>query len=375
MKILLSNGLDRKCFDVFNILKNDYKSIIIGAFKSDLKKSKLIYNNVDFTCIGKKNIELINIIKLCNLFKNEKIIYVPINEEITLQILKFKKNKNLPSNFIFSLPKLHNYNLSRNKILLQNYCLENNILTPKKININEINKDNFKPFIIKPTIGSGSRGIVKFLNFEYFLQNKNKIKLININNYVLQEYIDNSKVEGAFAYFENGKIINFYSHKRIRTYPKSGGVTVLSEATYNSELKKITEIVCNKIKWNGLIMIEFIYDKENKSYYLIEINPRIWGSIILSKACNKNLIKNYIQFLNNEEVKINEFKKAYLIWLLPYELINYIRNPLLIYYHISKYSNTYFINISFSNFFRSLKFHLFVYFDTKKIFRFLKLKE
>ena len=35
MKILLSNGLDRKCFDVFNILKNDYKSIIIGAFKSD----------------------------------------------------------------------------------------------------------------------------------------------------------------------------------------------------------------------------------------------------------------------------------------------------------------------------------------------------
>ena len=41
-------------------------------------------------------------------------------------------------------------------------------------------------------------------------------------------------------------------------------------------------------------MIEYILDHRDNKYKLIEINPRMWGSIMLSEFCNSNMLDNYI---------------------------------------------------------------------------------
>ena len=54
-------------------------------------------------------------------------------------------------------------------------------------------------------------------------------------------------------------------------------------------MKQATEFL-NVSKWNGLIMLEYLYDSKASVYKLIEANPRIWGSIMLGlydKAVNE----------------------------------------------------------------------------------------
>ena len=86
--------------------------------------------------------------------------------------------------------------------------------------------------IIKPIIGSGSRGIK-------YVKSKSELSQISIDfkKYFVQELLNNKKdVEAGFFLCDNGKIYSFYSHKRIRTYPESGGVTVFSKSDINDKI-------------------------------------------------------------------------------------------------------------------------------------------
>ena len=61
-------------------------------------------------------------------------------------------------------------------------------------------------------------------------------------------------------------------------------------------------------------MVEFLYDIEQKSYYVIEINPRPWGSILLSEICESNLMDSYLTY-DSSVVKV---KECYIKWLFPH---------------------------------------------------------
>ena len=110
-------------------------------------------------------------------------------------------------------------------------------------------------------------------------------------------------------------------------------------------------------------MVEYLYDKRDNKYKLIEINPRLWGSVLLSEFCNANLLTNYIALLKQNEKIINtRIEKKFIRWVFPYDIIFFIKhlpNPLT-FFKIDK--NTCYINFTYSSFSRSfffivLKYH------------------
>lgn len=99
---------------------------------------------------------------------------------------------------------------------------------------------------------------------------------------LIQERIQGPGV-GVFACFDRGKPVAWFTHRRIREKPPSGGVSVLREsapldpAAVDHATKLLTHL-----GWHGVAMVEFKRDDRNGSLRLMEINGRFWGSLQLA---------------------------------------------------------------------------------------------
>lgn len=88
---------------------------------------------------------------------------------------------------------------------------------------------------------------------------------------------------GVFLLRWGGEIVASFAHQRIREKPPSGGVSVCCESVaLPSELLRQSTALLEALDWNGVAMIEFKRDIRTGRDYLMEINPRFWGSLQLA---------------------------------------------------------------------------------------------
>ena len=200
------------------------------------------------------------------------------------------------------------------------------------------------------------------MNTENIIKKEVNIKLPNSKN-----------VEGGFFLCKDGEILSFYSHQRIRTFPESGGVTVFSKASEKQNIKKAGEQMAKTLNWNGLLMIEFIFDERDNKYKVIEINPRIWGSILLSEFCGSNFLAKYIELCIGQSIIENStISDSKIRWIFPYDLFYFLKHPSKTFRFFSTSKDCCHINFTYSSFLRSLPFVLLNYFYLSKLLRLFK---
>jgi len=99
--------------------------------------------------------------------------------------------------------------------------------------------------------------------------------------FMIQEFISGHG-QGVFALYNNNRAVSFFSHRRIREKPPSGGVSVLSESIkVDQELQTATRLLLDNAGWHGVAMVEFKI-AEDGTAYLMEVNTRFWGSLQLA---------------------------------------------------------------------------------------------
>lgn len=367
VKILVTDVNTRKAFDLYNIfLKLGYDTeLCSNTSKLERYLLSLIYT---------KKVKKCNFNEIAN--SRYTYVFFPIEEKTILKFYDFIETSN-PTNIKYLLPTKENFNLVRNKKKFFEFCLKNNIPVPREYKIEELLKFKKLPtkLIIKPHIGTGSVGIKFIDKYEELI----KYKDLDYSKYIIQERIENSvNVEGGFFLCKDGELISFYSHKRLRTYPPSGGVSVFSKCTYNEEIKNIGEVLLKKLNWNGIAMIEFLYDEKSKTYKVIELNPRAWGSILLAEFCNSGLIENYINLcLGKTPIKTNIKQNSYIRWIFPWDIILYInkKGKIKDFWKLNT-ERTCYINFTYSNSYRSSLFLIYNTLDLKKLKKLLlKLKK
>lgn len=97
----------------------------------------------------------------------------------------------------------------------------------------------------------------------------------------IQSFIEGTG-QGIFALFDHGAPVCYFSHRRLREKPPAGGVSVLCEsAPVNEILKNAAERLLSRAQWHGVAMVEFRV-AEDGTGYLMEVNPRFWGSLQLA---------------------------------------------------------------------------------------------
>ncbi len=161
--------------------------------------------------------------------------------------------------------------------------------SPEDTNIPESLKNELTyPFMLKPrsSVQTSSRGGLqspprKVINsdsdFSRFVSGLPSFPL----SYLAQELIPGSGT-GIFCLYKNNRSILDFAHRRVLEKPPEGGVSVLSQAiTPPEDLLKSVHLLLNEYSWEGVAMTEFKITPEGKPY-LMEINPRFWGSLQLA---------------------------------------------------------------------------------------------
>ncbi len=100
---------------------------------------------------------------------------------------------------------------------------------------------------------------------------------------VVQEYIP-GEARAFFALFDHGVPRAVFMHRRLREYPITGGASTAAESIRDPVLAELGLRLLNSLRWHGVAMTEFKYDRRDGRYRLMEINPKFWGSLDLAIA-------------------------------------------------------------------------------------------
>lgn len=371
--LLISDSRHRKDFDIISIIKKvfPFEHFVIGT-TIGRTFCRLCYGRCDvvlWRTEGTQEEFDEDLDAILNKYEGDELIYLPMEEFTTDFFIEYIAKRH-PMGVTSLLPTLDLYRKFRNKELLNRYCLSYGFAAPMLYKTDELDDAQY-PVILKPVIGSGSHGIIRLLNAED-LTDKVKEKL-RAEPYVAQELIPNGKdVHGAFFLCKEGQVIGAYTHQRIRTSPEEGGVTVLSKMSYEEELIREGSKLLKSVKWDGLVMLEYLWDERSKKYKLIEANPRMWGSIMLSEYGGAYLLTNYVRLVLGMEPKQPEINtEKYIRWLFPMDLINLMKRKFRM-PGFWKMKNTCFINWSYARKDRALWFIFFGIFNKENLSKLYK---
>lgn len=181
---------------------------------------------------------------------------------------------------------------------------------PKAIKISNI--DDFRFYWDKgedSIIKSSNETRLKFDTI-YLTKNSSFKELNNIKQkikYFLEEKVDlllQEKVDGVGRGFcciaKDGQIVTYYMHERIRELPLTGGSSTAARSIYCDELEAISARIIKYINWTGPIMLEYKFNSSLSKYYLIEINPKFWGSLDLSYALDLSFGSDLVKLFKGE---------------------------------------------------------------------------
>jgi predicted ATP-grasp superfamily ATP-dependent carboligase len=141
------------------------------------------------------------------------------------------------------------------------------------------------PAVVKLKKSSGAKGVF-YATTEEELEStfRNivwKLELPPQDYPVIQEFVKGAGY-GVSMLFNKGKLRAKFTHKRLREKLVTGGTSTVRISTKNSVLENYAEKILTHINWHGVAMVEFKYNEETDEAWLLEINPRFWGSLSLA---------------------------------------------------------------------------------------------
>lgn len=114
-----------------------------------------------------------------------------------------------------------------------------------------------------------------------------------------QQYIHGRGVGVEFL-FNRGRKIWHFAHERVHEYPLTGGASSYrrSIAPPTAMLRDAEKLLA-ALDWHGVAMVEFKIDDKGQ-HWLMEINPRFWGSLALSIDAGVNFPLGLLQIAKGE---------------------------------------------------------------------------
>lgn len=288
-KVLLTDGNYKHTWAAARNLDSfGYEVDVIGGNRSISSKSKYVNKNVfSKNLLIKENIQ--SFLKLIEDEHYDLIIGIGAS---SIQFLS--ENARLISKITkLILPPQKSLELCLNKDLTMEFAKKIKIEIPQTFVV-----ENFKelqetirnitfPIIIKsasetmkdlPTIYLDTRESLVFSKLEALFKKGNK--------YLIQQRIFGHG-EAFFAVYDKGELIDFMMHERLREYPLTGGPSTKAKTIYREDLLRAGKKLLDELDWHGVAMVEFKRDKNDK-LFLMEINPKFWGSLDLSLASGVN---------------------------------------------------------------------------------------
>lgn len=148
------------------------------------------------------------------------------------------------------------------------------------------------PLVAKPRTGRGGVGVRHLLSAGDVGK---ALDALDPTHDLVMARLAGGTVFGAFFLYEAGRCVAQYGHQRVRTFPASGGVSTCAVRCDDDDALAVGRAVLDVLAWNGLAMVEVMHDTRRARPSLIEINPRLWGSLLLDEFSGAFLLRNYVR--------------------------------------------------------------------------------
>ncbi len=315
MKLLIGEASSYKAITIARFLKRWYDVTIISydfnaAFRS--VHSRWFDKVIILPGAAKDKALLVN--ELSRIIGGENIEwFFPVN---SAHIGEFIAARDRFEGTLDYLGTLGSYRLLNNKSSLAG------LAGPLDIRIPELYYDPAKfeyPLVAKPMEGASAKGVFYLHSPKDLADHAEKFKG---GNYLFQEYVKGAGA-GYSVFAKNGVILKGYGHIRLGEYPATGGSSVFRGGYENRCMAETAALLVKTTNWSGFAMVEFKID-DTGDPVLIEVNPRIWGSVNqgLQAGCN------YFEPLlgkPKKEIPQNPRGTSYLSPLVYLSLFSYLR--------------------------------------------------
>lgn len=104
---------------------------------------------------------------------------------------------------------------------------------------------------------------------------------------MVQAYIP-GELHDVTAFCIDGQMKLGMTQQRLVTKPLSGGMGIVNVTTKNEQLLHYARKIIDKVKWNGVALIDFKIDRRDGQPKLLEVNPRFWGTTWLTIKAGLN---------------------------------------------------------------------------------------
>ena len=309
LAILRTLGKSKYCIDITSSLP---KVLTLGFYSRYCNKVYILkYKRKDIDFYANELMEIVG--------DGNYNVLIPVGLTSCLAVSKYKKKFELLTNVV--VPEWDVMQIASNKDRTVSFASDLRIPIPETIVLHDesdLNAVKKYPVVIKSSDDSMSS--VGYCNNKDELHEKySHLSHISKTNIIVQEYIIGFGC-GFYGVYNNGKLIAHFLHKRIKEFPITGGPSAVAESYFDEKLYRYGKRLCDALNWNGPIMVEFKYDNIGNDYKLIEINPKLWGSLDLTIEAGVNIPEILINLaLYNIEQSSSEYKFIKYKWMFPDE--------------------------------------------------------
>lgn len=145
--------------------------------------------------------------------------------------------------------------------------------------------------VIKPGIDIGGARGLTYVEDESELSNALSTAA-KFSTPIIQKYIPgpSSNMRTVNLMFDKaGNLAAYFTTKKYREWPSTGGVTILSESTNDRHLVDWLLPLFKELHWQGPVEVEIKINANNGNPQVIEINPRFCGYIGFAIECGVNM--------------------------------------------------------------------------------------
>jgi glutathione synthase/RimK-type ligase-like ATP-grasp enzyme len=270
-------------------------------------ESKFTKRISSFSYFKKTGNELNFIDYLLDVIKTKKInVLLPIDFS-SIRLISNNKNSFNQLNLIISSVK--SLETANNKWELSKFLEFHNFQTPKTLHLNNIKLKDINcikfPLILKPLNKWNGNEIVKINNsvaLVNLLQTLNKDK-----EYIVQEFIEGQDL-CVNVLCRSGEIIASSMQKGILPHSNPFKSHLGCEFFFKDKLYSLIQQIMIKLEWSGVANFDIRYNEDSDQYYIIEMNPRFWGSLDASTSVGVNFPYLYCCASLNIPFEIPDYK-------------------------------------------------------------------
>lgn len=219
------------------------------------------------------------------------------------------------------MPELRSYSIAENKSLMSSYAEAHRVNAPKTLRVEDADsfmraaRDFDFPALLKIAEGCGGSGIYRLLSYsELEAMVKANPDMLEPGRYILQSYVDGWDID-VNVLCREGRCLALSVQKAL--VPASGyAMAEAIEFVEDPEAEAFVRDLFAELNWSGVAHIDLRFDVQEQNYKLIEVNPRIWGTIYGSVlGAGINFPDLLIQLSCGREIEDHLPRSGYFVFL------------------------------------------------------------